>query len=218
MWFIDLFPFSIPKYQGHPVSPSENGSNWIPTLLYICIGAKLIHSHSQSPSTKGTPFLHQKMEAIGFQHCCTFVSVQLDSNTVVQLYRCQSDLIFGFGVKATQSGLPRIRTQNEGPCCFPPGTIWASRPLWVCLDGTRRETTKTLVLSSNPGKTTLGLLRWYQEGNNKDFSLEFESWGGHSGSLWHQSQKSQQTPLPESNECPKNWKNGKGAWGKHLGN
>ena len=69
-----------------------------------------IHSHSQSPSTKGTPFLHQKMEAIGFQHYCTFVSVpnrsisilnpqvpktprffirkwkQLDSNTIVHLY------------------------------------------------------------------------------------------------------------------------------------
>ena len=82
-----------------------------------------IYSHSQSPSTKGTLFLHRKMEAIGFQHCCTFVSVQLDSNTVVHLYRCQSDLIFGFGVKVTQSGLPRIRTQNEGPCCFPPGRL-----------------------------------------------------------------------------------------------
>ena len=30
------------------------------------------------------------------------------------------------------------------------------------------------------------LLRWYQEGNNKDLSLEFESWGCHSRLLWHQ--------------------------------
>ena len=33
------------------------------------------------------------------------------------------------------------------------------------------------------------LLRWCQEGNNKDLSFEFESWGGHSESLWHQNQK-----------------------------
>ena len=47
-----------------------------------------IYSHSQSPSTKGTPFLHQKMEAIGFQHCCTFVSVPKRPNF---WFWCQSD-------------------------------------------------------------------------------------------------------------------------------
>ena len=61
---INPFPFSIPKYQRHPVSSSENGSNWIPTLLYICIGA------------------------IGFQHCCTFVSVPKRPNF---WFWCQSD-------------------------------------------------------------------------------------------------------------------------------
>ena len=45
---------------------------------------------------------------------------------------------------------PRIRTQDLSLYGCPPGTIWASSS-----DDTRRATTKTKVLSSNPEEATL---------------------------------------------------------------